>query len=433
MAPEQHATIEACKEGCRLLIAPKGFGKCMIGWTAAQEMLDQGFLRRVLVVAPLKVCELTWETEHIKWKHLREPAMALGDVNERRRAVGSHRRVVVVNIENLGWILNEYPGEFDGLVLDESSKFKTAGSVGVKRLRKHRKHFTWVLAMSATPIAEAGVDIYTQAGVVTGYRSPFRNQEAFRREFFYPTDWQQRNWKILPGSEETLSEILAPWLVMPDSTEYVDSLPLLYASPKLVKLDDGARETYRDMAEKAISEGVEAANAGVVVSKLQQICQGFMYRADGSVLEIHDVKKRALVDLLDSLEGPVLIVYQFRYEMEYLADLGIPALGDDPKVLEARWNRGYVPALAVHPLSAGHGINLQDGGHTLIKLGPIWSADQDDQIRGRLWRRGQKHSVKEITLVMQDTIDEEIVSRVQDKNSAEEVLMGHLKRATRGV
>ena len=430
---EQNRTIEAIKAGNKLLIAPKGYGKCAIGWTAAQELLDEGILRRVLVVAPLKVCELTWEQEHIVWKHLREPALALGDANARRQAIGSRNRIVVTNNENLAWVLNEYPGEFDGIVIDEISKFKSAGSVGVKRMRKHRRHFQWVLGMSATPVAESGVDIYSQAGIVCGFKPPFKRKETFLREYFYPTDWQQRNWALLPGAAERLAEALQQIVYIPETAHYINSLPDLREQVIRIPMPDLVKVAYKAMAEKMLYEGVEASNAGVVTGKLQQICQGFMYRVMGEPIYLHDVKSRKLHDILNDATSPVMIVYQFQYEMRNLKLIGIPILGDAPKEYERAWNQGHLPALAVHPLSAGHGINMQKGGHTIVQLAPIWSSDQDDQVLGRIWRRGQEHTVTRYTLVLEGSIDELMLDRLVDKQSTEGLLMSHLKQWANSV
>ena len=431
----QNRTIEAVKTGNHLLIAPKGYGKCMIGQTAAQELLQEKVLRRVLVVAPLKVCELTWAQEHIVWDHLDPPAMAIGEPAARRLAVASSAGIVVVNNENLAWILNEYPQEFDGVVIDEISKYKTAGAKGVRRLRRARKHLTWVLGMTATPVAESGVDIYSQAGIVCGFKPPFKRKETFLREFFYPTDWQQRNWALLPGGGERLGEALRHVVYIPDAQAYVDSLPPLYDELIFCELPETARNAYHEMAEKMVYAGVEAANAGVVSGKLQQITQGTMYKQGGKeVVQLHTEKPRALVKLMQDLHPTrVMIGYQFRYEQDRLRNMGIPILGDDPAVLEKKWNLRQLPALAVHPLSAGHGINMQRGGHTLIMLGPIWSADQTDQLLGRLWRRGQEHAVTRYTIVARDTIDELIMGRVEGKDMTAGILMAHLKWWAEGV
>jgi len=411
--------------GNRLIIAPKGFGKCMIGQTAAQVMLTRG-VRRVLIVAPLKVVQLTWGTEHKIWEHLKAPALCIGDERERRAAVAGTCNIVVVNNDNLAWLLHEYPGEFDGMIIDEISKYKSVSTAGVKRIRKYRKQFKWVCGMSATPAAEAGVDLYSQVGIVDNWTALGGNQDKFRRSYFFPTDYEQRNWSLLPGMGTHLADAIKGVVYMADSQGYEDSLTELYDVTVPVVLPPIARTAYQEMCKDMISGEIEAPNAAVKMGKLQQITQGAAYASDGEIIWLHEAKLQALMSLLIRINEPTIIAYQFKFECAYLENLGIPYLARDPIGLEAAWNNGELKWLAVHPQSAGHGLNLQRGGHNLVMLGPIWSADQHDQLAGRLRRRGQVSDVYRYTIVALDTVDELIMDRVVGKERQEGELMRHL-------
>ena len=420
----QHLAIDALYEKNTLLIASKGFGKAMAGQTAVQALLADDVLNRVLVLAPLKVAQLTWSKEYLKWSHLNRPALALGDVAARRAAIEhSDNPIVVMNLENLTWLFETYGHEhgFDGLLIDEISKFKCAGTRGVKTIRKHLKDFEWRGGMSASPIAEAGTDIYAQALIIDQGKALGRNQEVFRRKHFYPTDFQQRRWAILPGQDAVLAEKLKDLVYVADDKDYEDSLPELVEVVDEIKLPPDARDIYDEMCGTMYVESldIEAPNQAVVSGKLQQITAGAIYRQEEgqkhkTTHRIHDMKLLALVRLVRQAAGPVAIAYQFEFEKEMLEATfrDIVFLGDNSEQVEADWTAGKIRVMGLHPKSASHGLNLQYGGHELIVLTVPWSADQWEQLIGRFRRRGQPSPfVKRTVIQVVDSVDEIVLDR----------------------
>ena len=426
----QHQAIDALYEGNRLLIAGVGFGKAMCGQSAAQALLDAGEVSRVLVVAPLKVCTHTWATEWQKWDHLWQPALALGDAAARTAAINSLASIVVINIENLAWLLNTHGvGNFDGLLIDEISKFKTAGGETMKALRKHLKAFKWRAGMSATPVAEAGIDIYAQALIIDGGEALGRNQDRFRRNYFYPTDFQQRKWAILPGGGERLADALRDLVYVADDAGYKAGLPELRDCIVNVTLPPAVRKDYDLFCHEGELHGVEAVNQAVLTGKLSQIAAGFLYTDEGTRW-LHYEKFAALWRVLGAAEGPVLVAYWFEAEREELRARcpDMVFLGDGDPLTVERWNAGEISMLALHPKSAAHGLNLQFGGHELVVLSPPWGADPWQQLIGRIQRRGQPSPyVRRTTIVAVDTVDELIIERHVAKEYSEISLMDHFR------
>lgn len=441
--PEQEKAIEELYARNVLLIAPKGFGKAAVGQTACQDLIDDSHLGRVLVLAPLKVCELTWANEWKKWSHLRKPALALGDRRARLAAINSDADIVVLNFENAKWFFeHDLHMRFDGLLVDESTKLKAAGGATFKALRPKLKHFQWRACMTADPVAEQGTDIYTQAMVVDGGKALGRNKELFMRRYFYPTDFQQRNWAVLPGQDAVLAERLKPLLWVVRDEGYEASLPELRDTIFNVMMPYDAVKAYDDMATSMyidfVERDVEAVNAAVVSGKLCQITAGAVYAQDRDgkrvVQWLHNAKLLALRNLLKQLNGPVMIAYQFEFELEALREEypEMLVLGDDPGKVEQLWNTGEIGLMAVHPKSAAHGLNLQYGGSHLVILSPIWSADQNEQLVGRLRRRGQAAKyVSRIHLVVPGTVDEVIIDRVLGKDIDSKALNRHLEEVAR--
>jgi len=437
ITPEQDAAIDALYEGNRLLIAKKGFGKAVVGLTAIQALQDDGWIDRALVVAPLKVCQLTWASEWAKWDHLRPVAMALGNEPARIRAIESGAKVVVLNLENLAWFFDRYGDDhgFDGLLIDELSKLKSAGGAAFKALRGYRgrrlRTFKWRAGMSASPVAETGVDIYAQALIIDGGRALGTNQETFRNTYFYPTDFQRRKWELQPGAGERLATALGDMIYMADDDLYEATLPELRDEIIDISMPDNAWVAYGEMCEEMFIEGldIEAVNLAVVSGKLRQITAGAIYGAEKELHWLHKAKFDALQDIIDTAEGPLAIAYDFLFELAELKSRwpDIVVLGDDPVAAEAAWTAGDVKLLALHPKSAAHGLNLQYGGHELVVLSPPWGADPWEQLIGRFRRRGQRSPyVRRTTLVVPATIDALVLDRLMGKAVNEATLMRHI-------
>ena len=397
-----------------LLIASKGFGKAAIAQTAAQELLNEGVLTRVLVIAPPKVGRITWGTEYSKWSHLEEIGLALGDVKQRRGVLAGPHRIVVISADSVAWFIKEMASgeyvKFDGLIVDEISRLKSVGGKAVRALRPRLNKFKWRIGLSATPVAESGIDIYAQALVVDNGAALGRNKERFMRTYFMTTDYMGYDWEIQPGGAVLLAQALRDMVWVAPSVDYEASLPPLKERTVWVAMPDAAWSAYEELANTMVLESgdVEVPNAAVLAGKLQQIASGFLYREDDTTLRLHGRNAQA-----------------------FTWYPGAKVLAEDPAGAVAAWNAGELEMLLIHPRSAGHGLNLQDGGALLIQMGPCWSADQHDQVIGRLWRRGQAKTVRRYILACEGTVDEVILDRLQSKQENEGDLMKHLRNVTR--
>jgi SNF2 family DNA or RNA helicase len=432
----QQSAIDALYAGNKLVIAPVGFGKAVVGQTAAQELIADGVLKRVLVIAPLKVANLTWAPEYLKWDHLHRVGIATGAPQLRREALLGDFDIVVVNIENVAWMVKEglHTG-FDGLLIDEISKFKAAGGATLKALRKVAKHFKWRAGLSATPVAENAQDIYAQMLLIDLGKALGTRKDKFLTTYFYPTDYMQYNWEPLPDGLARLTAALGNHIFVADAGQYDTDLPELIEDTRWVRLPEQAQLNYDKMLKDGLllngAITVEAANAAVVTGKLQQIAAGAVYDDTGVPYWQHRCKFIALESLLLAADGPVLVAYQYDFEKPELRLAGVE-LFDGSVEMMSLWNAGRIKAMGIHPKSASHGLNLQYGGHELICMSPFWSADQWAQLLGRLRRRGQPSPfVRRTTIVARSTVDWLVLEKLAGKADYEQAFMDHLKKRTR--
>ena len=403
-----------------LLTVPMGFGKTVVTLTALNELIRDGVIARVLVFAPLRVCELVWASESDKWDQLTATvSVATGTESERRAALEAGSDITVINFDVLPWFFDNYdPGQWDALVVDELTKLKTVGGAWFKRLRKHIPKFKVRVGLTGT-LSEEGLDkIYSMAMVVDGGEALGRNKDVFMRKHF-DSDYMGYNWTPKPGGMEAIADKIAPFSYVCDADD--QSLPPLITDYEFIDLPSTARGVYTQMAKEMALEledgDITAANAAVLSGKLQQICSGFMYREDLPAHQIHNEKMKKIAKHVTARVGATLIVYQFVEELESLKSMfpDSKVLGQGiSKAAAAKiagdWNDGSLNVLLVHPLSAGHGLNLQTGGNWILFTGPIWSRDQTDQIIARIRRRGTPHEVIHATfLVARNTVEDHVV------------------------
>lgn len=424
-----------------LLYAKMGAGKTVTALTAIQQLFADNYLTRVLIIAPLKVCNEVWRYEHTRWKHLEHlhVSIATGAVKKRIEAIESNSDICVINIENVSWFFDTYRHQhgFDGLVIDELSRFKTPSGQQFKRLRHRLNDFDWRVGMTGTPVSENYQALYGQALLIDGGKALGKSKEQFLNAYFFAIDFERRLWELKPSGAERITARLKSLIHhLPD---YRDSLPDIHYHRNVFTLSTAARKIYQDM-KKGFCLGlgndktIIAQNSAVLVNKLQQIANGFIYDTDDkTVTKIHDERLTALTLLLNQIEGPVLIAYWYGFEREQIAKrFKAPHIGagvSNKKVnqLVRDWNMGHIQTLLIHPRSAGHGLNLQYGGSTLIWYAPQWSRDLHEQTIARLWRQGQVQEVNVYTLVAKNTIDEIIEKRLESKALFDQLLQEHLQ------
>jgi len=431
------AVTRLYEQNSTLLVAGMGAGKTVMALTAIEELVTDQELDRVLVVAPLRVCNEVWRTEASRWEHLQGLSVdvATGFAKDRRDVLDySMASVVVINLENLKWLAENYPISdlFDGLVIDEITKLGNTGGAAFKKIRKHIPKFKWRIGMTGTPASEDLIGLFGQMFIVDGGTSLGRNKQKYLSEFFVPLDYDQHQWAPRESSPaKILKKIATQVHVVPD---YTDTLPPLNVTKRFVKMTDGQYASYRELANTyVLGEDVAASNAAVLSGKLQQAASGFVYTdeyAEAYAVQIHDHKFSMIAELLETARRygqNVMLIYEYREQLARLRDFG-RVLAEDPGAIDD-WNAGRVPVLLAHPKSCGHGLNLQHGGARQIWCGPTWSRGLWLQTMSRLWRRGQRAKAVSVDVIIcENTVDDSIYARsVEDKAIWGELFNQHMK------
>ena len=425
------------------LLLSCGLGKTVTALTAIGDLMyDEFCIHKVLVVCPLRVCYV-WQDEIMKWEHLTELtcSIANGTRAERLSALRTDADIYIINRENLPWLVEEsgLPFDYDMCVLDELSSFKNWQSKRFRAFMKVRPKLKRVVGMTGTPSSNGLMDLFAE------YRCLDMGERLGRfigryREVFFAPDRRNGNiiysYKPLPGAEDEIYRRIGDITISMRSTDFLD-MPELVTSEYTVTLDEAEREKYdamkRDLLLRLPDGEVTAANAASLSGKLSQMANGAVYADDGSVTAVHDRKLDALEDIIESANGsPLLIAYWYKHDLERISErlrkLHIPfARLDKPEDIR-RWNSGEYPVMLIHPASAGHGLNLQHGGSTIVWFSIPWSLELYTQTVDRLFRQGQEsETVSVINIVTKGTIDGRIVKALKDKDDTQSALIDAVK------
>ncbi len=440
-----------------LICADIGTGKTVIALTAADQALMEGEVRRWLVLAPLLVATDTWAKEPALWEHLQhiDVAIACGDEKQRIAAIESDADVVVMNYENMQWLLDRYPrprkGQvdtlpFDGLICDEIDKLKEVSSKRFKAFRERIKIFRKRVGMTGTLVPNKLTEVWGQTYIIDGGQSFGRSFYKWRQEYFYPTDYNQRKWAPFPNTREQIIAALSDIAYRLKAEGLPIGKPM---QPHWMTLPTTVEQLYRKLEtdfyllledKKKRKREVDAANAAVLVGKLQQICAGFSYVDRTKDAVWHSTERYEwLADLRSDLRGDQLLVFfHFNEERDELLrrypDLAYLGGGVSNKRKLAHidaWNAGELDMMALHPASAGHGLNLQkSGAHNIAFLTLPWSGGMYKQVVGRLARRGNvADEINVHTCLNRDTIDEGVFGAVTGKLSGMEDFLDDLEIA----
>lgn len=414
-----------------MVLAPVGAGKTAITLTAMWEMVRDEHVKRWLVLAPKRVCTDVWPVEAPKWAPLLGVAVAVGTPKQRLAALQSKAQVVVTNYDNIQWLADQ-KFTFDGVVFDELTKLKNPSGARFKALHKVLDcPIRWGLTGSFT--SNGLEDVFGQCKIIDQSLLG-RSKGAFMQQYFVENrrpDFSE--WTPRPGALEMVMKRIKPATFVLEPGEYKDKLPPCHQVELRVNMDD--RKPYETMKKDFVVElGTDTAialNAAVVTQKLQQMASGFVYTQGPSGQESHWLgfhKFNALDDLLDENQhANTIVVYQYQEELAELRRRysQLVTLDDDNAI--GRWNAGSVRLLAVHPKSAGHGLNLQHGGHHMVFLSLPWSLELYEQTVGRLHRSGQTRDVWVYILMAKDSVDEKIWGALHDKRAISEVALESLK------
>ena len=416
-----------------------GLGKSVITLTAIFDLcLDSFLIRKVLVIAPLRVARDTWPAEIRKWDHLRGLtfSVAVGTEPERKAALMQDASVYIINRENVQWLVeqSDLPFDYDMVVVDELSSFKSYQAKRFRALLQVRPGVRRIVGLTGTPSSNGLMDLWAEYRLLDLGQRLGRYITHYRNRYFTP---DKRNgaivysYKPLPGAEEQIYDAIADITISMKATDHLQ-MPECVQSEATVKLSDEEREAYSTLKKELVvslnGEEIDAVNAASLANKLCQMANGAVYADDKRVIPLHERKLDMLEDLIEAANGkPVLVAYWFKHDleriMERLHKLHIPFARADKSESIERWNRGELPVMLIHPASAGHGLNLQSGGCTLVWYGLTWSLELYQQTNARLWRQGQKHTVVIHHIIAEGTIDERIMLALRQKDKTQTALM----------
>jgi len=415
-----------------MILAPVGAGKTAITLTAMQDMLAAGVVKRFLVLAPKRVCTDVWPVEQPKWAPNVPLAVAVGTPKQRLAALRSDAQIVVSNYDNIATLPT---ASFDAIVFDELTRLKNPSGARFKALKIDHINIRWGLTGSFT--SNGLEDVFGQCKIVDQALLG-RSKGAFMQQYFVLINKDFGEWAPRVGSLAKVMERIKPATYVLDAGDYKDKLPPLHVVEVRCDLDD--REPYEKMRKDFQALDVTAINAGVVTGKLQQMASGFVYdtrrtasekagRFDSTQTAVwfSAHKFDRLQELLDENQhANTIIVYQYQEELAELKRRFTVTTLDDVDAIK-RWNDGKVRLLAVHPKSAGHGLNLQFGGCHMVFLSLPWSLELYEQTVGRLHRSGQAHAVWVYVMMTNKTIDEKIWGALHDKRAISDIAMEELK------
>ena len=420
-----------------------GCGKTIITLTAIEELLRERFeVGRVLVICPIRVAQV-WMEELGKWSHLQglRYSIAVGTASERRYALNQEADLYVINRDVVPWLVEEYGGEWkwDMLVLDELSSFKNPQAKRFKALLKVRSLVKRVVGLTGTPSSNGLMDLWAEYRLLDLGERLGRFITRYRQEFFRP---EKTNGMIvysyapLPGAEERIYRRIADITISMRCTDHL-VMPELVSVPYEVRMSPKEQETYSRLKKEMVlnlKDGeITASNAAALSGKLTQMANGAVYDDDGNIIPVHSRKLDALEDLIEAQNGkPVLVAYWFKHDLkrieERLREIGIRYRRIDTEESIHQWNAKRIQVGLIHPASAGHGLNLQAGGSTLIWFGLTWSLELYIQTNARLWRQGQvSRTVVVEHIVCKGTIDERIMQALQRKEVTQSGLIDAVK------
>jgi len=405
-----------------MILAPVGAGKTAITLTAMADMTARGHCDRWLVLAPKRVCLSVWPVEVKKWADQLKLTVAVGTPAQRKAAFESDADIVVANYDTIPSI---DPKNFDGIVFDELTRLKNPSGKRFKHLLKILDQFQIRWGLTGSFTSNGLEDVFGQCKVIDQSLLG-RSKGAFLQQYFYCVNREYGDWKPLPGALPNVMNVIKPATYVLEPGEYKDKLPPLHVVEMRCDLED--REPYEAMKKTfVIDETISAPTAAAVTNKLQQIASGFAYDQNGEARWFGSHKFEVLSDILaENQHDNTIVVYNYKEELAELQRRYKLTTIDEEGAVE-NWNEGKIPLLAIHPKSAGHGLNLQFGGNKIVFLSVPWSLELYEQTIGRLHRSGQTRDVWCYVILCNKTIDERIFAALHDKRTLAELALEELK------
>lgn len=421
------------------LFLDMGLGKTVITLTAIDKLIHQlGIVKRVLIIAPKKVAEATWQAEAAKWDHLKGLtfATALGSAKEREAAIDARAEITIINRENVVWMVETMGAvwPFDMVVVDESSSFKSPSAKRFKALKRMLPRIRSMVILTGTPAPNGIEDLWAQVYLLDRGERLGRYITHYRSRYFDHNPWAHQ-YIPKPGAFEAVQRRIGDICVSMKAADWLQ-LPALVTHDMPVKLDPAAEKVYRRMEREAVmeigeDEEISATSAAALTNKLLQLCGGAVYDENGEAHAVHDAKLEALGELLESVNEPVLLFYGFRHELTRIGGV-LQRLHKRMRLLEGvgaveAWNRGEVDVLLAHPASCAYGLNLQQGGRHVVWFTLTWSLELYQQANARLHRQGQDRHVIVHRLLVQGGVDEDVAKALEGKDETQTALIEALK------
>lgn len=427
------------------LLLDMGLGKSVITLTAIQDLIYDSFeVSKVLIVAPLRVAKSTWSAEIEKWEHLKllSYSIAVGTEAERLAALKTDADVYIINRENIDWLVTKsgISFDFDMLVIDELSSFKSHQSKRFRALMQVRPKVKRVVGLTGTPSSNGLMDLWAEFRLLDMGQRLGKFIGQYRNAYFTPekqNGYVVYSYKPLPGAAEQIYDKISDITISMQAAEHLQ-MPELISTTYEVEMDDMEQKKYRELKQDLVlhleDAEITALNAASLCGKLCQMANGAIYDADKNILAFHDRKLDALEDLIEAAnDKPVLVAYWFQHDAARIRKrFSVRDIKTEKDIQD--WNAGKIPVALIHPASAGHGLNLQAGGNTLIWFGLTWSLELYQQTNARLYRQGQTAKTVVIQhIVTKGTVDEQILRALQKKEQTQNALLTAVKAELGGV
>ena len=425
------------------ILLDMGMGKTAITLMAIQYLMYETFeVNKVLVICPLRVTR-TWRDEIEKWEQLHglRYSIVTGTATQRKKALSVDADIYIINRENVPWLVDKsgVPFAFDMVVIDELSSFKNHQTARHKALMKVRSGIQRIVGLTGTPASQGLGDLFAEFKVLDMGQRLGRFIGQYRLNYFRPDKVNGNivySYKLLPGAEEKIYEKIQDITISMKAVDFLD-MPELISNEYPVYLDAEEMDKYESLKKDLIlstsEHEVTAANAASLVNKLSQMANGAVYTDDENTITFHDKKLDALEDIIESANGkPILVAYWFKHDYQRIVarlnQIGVKYMKIDSDESITKWNNGEIPVALIHPASAGHGLNLQQGGNTMVWFGITWSLELYQQCVCRLYRQGQTEgTVTIIHLISKGTIDEKIMKALSEKDNTQASLIDAVK------
>ena len=414
-----------------------GLGKTIISLTAISDLLFDSFeVHKALIIGPLRVARDSWPMEISKWEHLKHLTytVAVGNLAERKAALKRQADITIINRENVQWLVESGNFDYDMVVIDELSSFKSHTSKRFKALMKVRPKVKRIVGLTGTPSSNGLMDLWAEFRLLDMGERLGKFISRYRECYFMPdkrNGQQVFSYKPRPDAEEEIYRRISDITISMKCTDHL-KMPELITSQYEVVLSDDERKQYERLKSELVltlsDEEITAPNAASLTNKLSQLSNGAIYDDGRNIVEFHSRKLDALEDIIESANGnPLLVAYWFRHDLERIRKrFDVREIKTAKDIMD--WNAGKIPVAMIHPASAGHGLNLQSGGSTLVWFGLTWSLELYQQTNARLWRQGQSAGTVVIQhIITKGTIDERILKALSQKELTQNALIDAVK------